>query len=340
MKVLFQSHYDIGRMYGGGPTVINMLAENLKSLGVDITFHDYWKHNPKNFDLIHYFSCIGAENWLRHRDDDPPLLVTPISWFYFPLRKRIGETVKFFARAALHLTTDKKKLGYTFAYPRFFYPNSEGEAIGLQRSYGISRDRMRIIPHGVPDFFAKGDGDLFKKTNGLGEYILCVGRFEYPRKNQLMLIRALRSAQLPIIFIGGPEPGFESYYEQCRNEASPRMKFLSALPYGDPMQISAYHGAKVVVMPALLESPGLTGLEGALGRANIAATQYGSTREYFGEHAFYFDPRNPQSIRKEVLSAWEAPQSTTLRQKVLSTYTWKVIAQTQLKAYTLALDKK
>src|SRR3989442_6907710 len=59
MKVLFQSHYDIGRMYGGGPSVIANLAAELTNLGVEVTFHDYWKHNPKAFHLVHYFSCYG-----------------------------------------------------------------------------------------------------------------------------------------------------------------------------------------------------------------------------------------------------------------------------------------
>jgi glycosyltransferase involved in cell wall biosynthesis len=101
----------------------------------------------------------------------------------------------------------------------------------------------------------------------------------------------------------------------------------------EPLLISAYHASKVVVLPALLESPGLTGLEGALAGASVAATQFGSTREYFGSHAYYFDPRNPDSIREAVRSACQAPRRPELRELVRQRYTWDRIAQLQKEAY-------
>src|SRR4051794_11261347 len=111
MKILFQSHPHIGSTYGGGPTVIYGLAEGLKSLGVEIVFHDCWSHDPKAFDIVHYFSWFGTESWLQHLDSYPPLVVTPISWFSPSASQRIQENAKWMIRALLHGTTDRKRLG-------------------------------------------------------------------------------------------------------------------------------------------------------------------------------------------------------------------------------------
>ncbi len=334
MKVLFQSYFDFGRMYGGGPSVVYGLADELRQLGVEITFHDYWKHEPKDFDLIHYFSWYQNENWLRQRAGDPPLVVTPISWFDWPLRQRLETQAKYLLRVIRHRTTDRARLGYPFSIPQRFFPNSEGEAHFLSKAYGVPREKMSIVPHGVPASFQNGSAELFHaRYPNLRDFVLCVGRFYLVRKNQLTLIRALKSEQVPVVFIGGPEPTSTAYWDTCRREAGRNMHFLGAVGRSDPLLVSAYHACKVVVMPALLESPGLVALEGALTGANVATTQGGSTREHYLDLAWYFDPLNEQSIRKAVLEAHAAPRDARLRQRVLDHYTWPAIAKVQLRAY-------
>src|SRR5438477_4175723 len=279
-------------MYGGGPSVIHGLHAALSDVGIEITYHDYWKHDAKNFDLVHYFGWYDNVNWLRHQRDDPPLVVTPISWFDYPLRRRWKESLKYALRVAVHLTRDRRALGYPFEIPAHFFPNSEGEAYYLTRAYRVPREKMTIVPHGVSMEFAKGNATAFERQYQLRDFVLCVGRFEYPRKNQLALVQALRNQTIPLVSIGGADLGFEWYYEQCRNEAASNTVFLPPLPREDPMLISAYHACKVLAMPALLESPGLTGCEAGLAGANLALTKNGSTHEYFGDDAWYFDPRD------------------------------------------------
>ena len=189
VRVLFQSHYKIGRMYGGGPSVIYNFAAGLGGLGVEVTFHDYWRHNPKDFDLVHYFSCYDAFNWLRRAPDDPPLVVTPITWYDFPYRKRAESHLKYAFQVLRHRTRDRGRLGDPFVIPAHWFPNSEGEAYHFGRSMGVPRSKMTIIPHGVPRRFLEGDPTSFERTYGLRDFVLCVGRFEHPRKNQLSLIR-------------------------------------------------------------------------------------------------------------------------------------------------------
>ena len=333
LRVLFQSHHGIGRMYGGGPSVISNLAAELGKIGVEVTFHDYWKHDPKHFDLVHYFSCYGNQNWLGPLPGDPPLVVTPITWWDHPWKTRAINALKHAARVVRHRTTDRRRLGDPYAMPDHWFPNSEGEAHHFSRAVQVPRSKMTIVPHGVARRFAEGDATRFEQEFGLRDFVLCVGRFEYPRKNQLALVRALKSDDVPLVFIGGPDLAHASYYDQCQAEAGPNTRFLGPIAHDDPRLASAYHACKVIVQPALLESPGLSGLEGALAGANVATTEGGSTREYFAEHAWYFDPHDARTIRSAVLSAYHAPRAGALRARVLAHYTWDRIAVTQKAAY-------
>jgi glycosyltransferase involved in cell wall biosynthesis len=339
MRVLFQAYYDFGRMYGGGPAVVYGLAGELSRLGVEVAFHNYWKDDPRQFDLIHYFSCAEAFHWLRHQAGDPPLVVTPITWYEFPWRQRLKTSMQHWARVLWHRTSDRRRLGDPFVVPAHYFPNSEGEAYHFARACRVPRERMTLVPHGVPERFREGSGELFTATHGVADFVLCVGRFEYPRKNQLALIEALSEEPVPVVFIGGPDAGQQDYYNRCRAAAGKRMVFVDPLRADDPMLISAYHACKVVVMPALLESPGLAGLEGALAGANVACTQNGSTREYFDRHGWYFDPRDRRAIRTAVLEARAAPRQPELRQRVQDLYTWPRIALKQKEAYEHVLAR-
>jgi glycosyltransferase involved in cell wall biosynthesis len=340
MRVLFDSYHGIGRMYGGGPSIVYNLKAELEARGVEVRFYDKWTHNPADWDLFHYFSVYDPVTWLRHLPSDPPFVCTPITWYDMPWKVRIEESAKYCLRALRYRTWDRRFLGYPDAVPDHWFPNSEGEAHFLSKHWRIPRSKMTNVPHGVSARFAEGDAKLFESKFGLRDFVLCVGRFEPPRKNQLTLVRVMKSSDVPLVFIGGSELGHEAYFDQCKAEAGKNTRFLDSIAHDDPLLKSAYHAAKVVVQPALLESPGLTGLEGALGGANIANTTGGSTREYFANHAWYFDPKNEAEMREAVLAAFQAPRGEKLRERVLKNYTWSAIADTQIAAYKKVLAQK
>ena len=105
--------------------------------------------------------------------------------------------------------------------------------------------------------------------------------------------------------------------------------FIDPLPHDSTLLRSAYFAARVVVMPALLESPGLVGLEGALGGA-IVAPPHSSTQEYFGVTASF----NPlDELRSRTVGAHNIGVRGALRDRVLTRYTWDQIAKTQIEGY-------
>lgn len=339
MRVLFDAYNGIGRMYGGGPSVVYNLKSELEARGVGVHFYDKWAHNPVDFDLFHYFSIYDAVTWLRHLPSDPPFVCTPITWFDMPWKVKVEESGKYWLRALRHRTWNRRYLGYPDAVPKAWFPNSEGEGKYLSERWRIPMNLMHTVPHGVHARFADGEAKPFVDKFGLKDFVLCVGRFEPPRKNQLTLVRAMRNEGVPLVFIGGPDLLTKPYYDQCKAEAGPNTHFLDPIKHDDAMLVSAYHAAKVVVQPALLESPGLTGLEGALGGANVANTTGGSTREYFAEHAWYFDPKSEAEMRTGILAAYQAPRSEALKDRVLKLYTWGPIAEAQIAAYEKILKQ-
>ncbi|MBF0254774.1 MAG: glycosyltransferase [Candidatus Omnitrophica bacterium] len=170
-------------------------------------------------------------------------------------------------------------------------------------------------------------------------FLLTVGRLE-PRKNQLNLIRAVRDAGFPkLIVVGNPVAGFEAYAARCRAEAGEDVVFLPGIDHESPLLASAYHGCDAYALPGWFETPGLVALEAALAGTALAVTEVGSTREYFGSHAAYFDPSSPASMRRALQEALRRGPSTALRQEAARRYTWEAVALQTLEDYKSVLGE-
>ena len=113
------------------------------------------------------------------------------------------------------------------------------------------------------------------------------------------------------------------------------------MDHGDELLSSAYAASKVFAAPGWFETPGLAALEAAAAGSAVAITRYGSTRDYFGEEAEYFDPSDIDSIRKAVLSAMEIKEEVrgVLKDRIKKEYLWDNVAEETLKAYEKVLDK-
>jgi hypothetical protein len=68
-------------------------------------------------------------------------------------------------------------------------------------------------------------------------------------------------------------------------------------------------------------------------------TDKGYTREYFGNDAAYCNPASPQSIFEAVEKAASTPGTDTLRQKILTRYTWQQAAWQTATAYKHVLQQ-
>ena len=150
-------------------------------------------------------------------------------------------------------------------------------------------------------------------------------------KNQLNLIRALNNTDFTLVLIGAAAPNQQEYYRSCRKIAAKNIVFHDHVT--QRQLVEYYAVAKVHALPSWFETCGLSSLEaGAMG-CNLAITEKGFTRDYFGEQAFYADPGNVESIYKAVEAASNADYREELQIKIREQFTWNRAAAITAKAY-------
>ncbi|MFB3882106.1 MAG: polysaccharide pyruvyl transferase family protein [Armatimonadota bacterium] len=213
-----------------------------------------------------------------------------------------------------------------------YLPNGQGEAELLHRTCSMDLSRTVVVTNAVDGIFFAARPEPFVEKYGLRDFVLCAARVE-KRKNQLLLVAALRGTGIPLVIVGQPNP--EEYRDLCRKYADANVTFIEALTRGE--LASAYAAAKVHALPGWFETPGLSTLEAAAAGCNIVTTDRGTAREYLGDGAWYCDPKEVESIGSAVVAAYEAPRSGGLRELVRERYTWARAAGSTLEGYQLAL---
>lgn len=220
------------------------------------------------------------------------------------------------------------------------FPNSQMDKDLFKRLFAVPESKMKIIHNGVDRTFLNASPDEFRKKHGSDPFVLSVGRIE-PRKNQLNLIRAFKKTGLKkLVLIGNTVSGFEDYRKRCEIEGGGFTTFLPGINHGNSMLASSYAACDLYVLPGWFETPGLVALEAALSGAKIAVTEDGSTREYFGEHASYFNPARLDSIASAINQSIDENRTDALRKHITGNFTWEKIAESTVSAYNEAVDLK
>ncbi|WP_368414709.1 glycosyltransferase [Falsiroseomonas sp.] len=197
---------------------------------------------------------------------------------------------------------------------------SERERERLAR-IGAETARARIVRNPVDaDFFGAADPALFRRHVGLSDFVLCVARLE-PRKNQLMLVHALRDTGLPVVLVG--QATHDGYAQVLERHATEDLRILGRLPAHSPLLASAYAAARVVALPSWAEGAPLAALEAAAAGARLVLSDESGESAYFGDLARYCDPGDPASIRAAVLSAWDDPPDAAARKaRIAEDFGW------------------
>jgi glycosyltransferase involved in cell wall biosynthesis len=207
-------------------------------------------------------------------------------------------------------------------------PNSEVERTLLQRRFGVD------VPSQLVWNACRGGSASPPLPEGApARYALCVGRIER-RKNQLLLLRAAASMDLPVVLIGSVNYAEKSYWRKCRHEAarlSVRVMHIEATGWD---QVWPYYvHAAVHAQPSWFETPGLSSLEAAAAGCPIVCTDQGSAREYFGNLSEYCSPRSEASLREALQRALSNSERQKRMAFVRERYTWEKAAEMTLQAY-------
>ncbi|MBC7949417.1 MAG: glycosyltransferase family 4 protein [Chitinophagaceae bacterium] len=353
MKIAFVTRSTLYKAPGGDTIQVLQTAKALRRLGVDVDVClagdriDY-----EEYDVLHFTNITRPADILYHtRKTKKPFVVSPILVEYHEYDRRHrqglsglllsrlsaqgGEYAKTFGRwiarkdKMTSLTYlwkgQRKSIRQILEKAAMILPNSESEYQRLQETYGVKKAYM-VVPNGIDTrmFFPDQDG---VRDSSL---VLCAARIE-GIKNQLNLIKAMNGTHYTLLLVGSAAPNQQNYYKACRDIAGPNIVFREHVP--QEVLVSYYRAAKVHALPSWFETCGLSSLEAAAMGCNVAISEKGYTREYFGDEAFYCDPGNPQSIYETIDRAARSDCHTGLQEKVIDQYSWERAAEITLQAY-------
>jgi len=338
MRVLLGSFSAITVLGGGVEVQMRSLARELVALGVEAEFFDPWRHyNLADYDFFHLFgSHVGTYHLGRAVHSlGMRLIVTPV--FYSrqsPARVAAMVAVAKNLRKRGGFWTEHMFCKELCEMAESVMPNTEDELAMVARGFGIPRQKMVEIPNGVEERFYHATPDLFIKEHGLKDFVLYVGHVGWGRKNVLPFLRAVRKLDVPTVLIG---PVIDNAYsKQCLEliDSSKSIKLIPGLPSDSPLLESAYAACDTLVLPSMYETPGLAALEAALAGAKVCLTEHGGTKEYFGQHATYLDPRSETSMQQAILESLAKPRASGLREHVHTNYLWRHAGARLASAYT------
>lgn len=347
IKVLFFTYPSAFQNIGGGEILLLKRKEYLEKEGVYCRLFDMWSDKLDDFDILHVFGtvkeCLGLMQTAKNKK--MKIVIDPV--FFSTFQRAMhehGGPLKKAEACARHLTkvvfpyfpSSRRKMMFL---ADAVIPNSNVELRQLERLFGIQASKMHVIPNCVDPAFEFGDRNLFASKYDLKDFVLSVGRIE-PRKNQLNLIKALKSLDIPLVIIGNPVSDYMDYYEECRREGAGNVMFIGRMDHDDPMLKSAYKACSCFVSQGWFETPGLVALEAALAGANIATTDMGCTREYFKDFVEYFSPSDIAAIKRAVTKSIKRERAVDFSKYIKKELLWDVSAKKSIEVYEKILSEK
>jgi glycosyltransferase involved in cell wall biosynthesis len=362
LKLLFCVRPNLWSLPGGDATQILRTRAALEELGVAVTLWTEPQAPARgSFDLAHLFHLTRLDTFVQAQGLAQIGLPFVLSTIYWPtgeferrgyigalrllhtalsdgpadiakngIRAMLAEGEWRWAMLPEAMLPFEQRIRFLIERALLLLPNSKAEGAVLEE-LGATRVSPIVNASDLPP-----SRPVAPKAQLPQRYLLCVGRIE-PRKNQLALAEALGNSKLPLVFVGDAGPMHRDYYRRLKKAAGPDVRFLPSHPRDQ--LFSMYAGAQAHIAPAWYETPGLVSLEAGAAGTRVVSTDRGSTREYFGDDAFYLDPGDPASIRDAVERALSSPRTPALRERILRDFTWQRAAEQTLEAYRAALQE-
>lgn len=374
LKVLMVNTYE-ARVAGGDMMQIKKTKEYLERFGCAVDIDCSPRPDPRGYDVVHVWNLwfphqtLAQVKAIRVAAPRVPIVLSTIYWDMSEKAWVDGVVPRMFFEAGteatlvaqLQMLAEDKLVSGGLKRSQHFEPNYPGyemyqkrilelvdvllpqsyaEIRNLQKTLGMVRPFAIVRNSAEPRVFETATKDWFIDKYGVKDFVLCVGLVE-PRKNQLMLLYALRGTKLPVVIVGRHYD--QNYMRLCRRFAPSRTIFIDHLPH--ELLASAYKAARVHALPSWMECCAFVNVEAALSGCALAVSNKTSEPEYFGGHAYECDPGDVKSIRKAVLAAHanydrDASKRARLREIFLREYTWDRCVEQTYRSYQWAIEKR
>ena len=249
MKVIFSHSLPFSLAHGGVQVLIESLMQSLAGLGVEVEPERWWDEKQHG-DILHFVGRPNGNHVRFARDKGYKVVLTDLLDETGSRTKRElavqRATIRFSQRMFPQLTG---RLGWD-AYRSvdalvFIVPHERDIARYL---FDAAPGIVRIIPHGLPVQAL----EALAKPQREEDYLISVATID-SRKNTLLLAKAARRAQVPVLFLGRPFSEQDAYYREfisCVDNEF--VRYAGYLP--EPEKIARIRGARGFVLLSRFES--------------------------------------------------------------------------------------
>ena len=331
MKVAVLSYPMLFQNQGGLQVQILETINALNELSIDAQMINPNQDKLSDFDIIHVFSAInGNHRIVEQAKAIGKLVVTsPLisnHWNYI-----LGKRANFFERVVGRFTNWDVKTEYAhilscLAKSDRLIALGPQEKDSIVDAFGILKEKVQIIPNGIPERFFSTNSELFvEKTSIKSKFVLYVASIS-KHKNQITLAEATKGLGVPLVLIGPCLPGDNNYLESLLSYN--HVRYLGSLAYDDPLLASAYSAASVFCIPSISEVMPLCVLESLASGTPVVMTKHHSMdARKFKEFLKEIAPRDVNAIQQSLLNYLEHEHDSQLCRSTVSELTWHNVGQ-------------
>ena len=272
------------------------------------TGNKYWNDATRDMDI---FQVVGGANlvgfpFVQLNKKFVVWVATPYYEDRTDRIKHLSLPERVMENISLPICQHQERLIYKKAAKILALSQYTAEAI-IKR-YGLPCQKVEILPYPI-------DTRIFCPTGNMknGNYILCVGRINDPRKNIKMLLKAFQSVAEKKkdvkLFIIGDEPTKDLQNELYQLSLEGRVIFKGRI-LDKQTFVEYYQNALFFVLPSLQEGLGIVVLEALACGIPVVATKCGGPEMVIkdGENGFLVVNNNPNQLAKAMIYLLEHPE--------------------------------
>ncbi len=210
MRVIVSHSLPFALAHGGIQVLVDSLMKHLAAKGVEIEPERWWD-DRQHGDILHFFARPTALHVDMARRMGYKIVLTDLldntasrSRSQRVLqRTMIRATRCLFPHWIGRLGWDVYRSVDALV---FIVPHEQEVAKYL---FDAPADRIRVIPHGLPH----DEIVALSQPEAEGDYLVSIATIA-PRKNTVLLARAARAAQVPVLFLGKPYSDEDEYFKE------------------------------------------------------------------------------------------------------------------------------
>ncbi|WP_235922598.1 glycosyltransferase [Rugamonas aquatica] len=306
--------------------------------GLEVELVDANRQRLDQFDLIHVFSAINGNHRLVELAADLGVPVV-LSALLSPGWSRLdGMRARLADRLTGRLTGWAVQTSYAqtkraLQLAQLVIALGPAERDAIVSAFHTPENKIRLLPNGISPHFFSARQDEFRRCTGLaGPFVLMVGAIS-PYKNQLGLVQALASTELPVVLIGRAQRQHQNYLQQLL--AAPRVRWLGQLEHDDPLLASAYASASVLALPSHGEVFPLSVLEALAAGTPVVMTDESALRlpdSSFALRQLHWD--DAAGLRQAIGELLASPPERAAVRALVERFCWQRVAEQMVACYT------